>query len=487
MVRNQGRPLRPGLILVVALALAGVFATSADASSARTVYASLGTADSVAYFPSPADTPVLSISPTVGPRFLAITPNGAFAYLSQSASSVTVLNTATNGVSGSPITSVGDGPVAISPDGSKAYVVNGGSTSISVINTATNTLGTPISDGGNFPRALAVSPDGSRIYALSTNTVARVTVIDAATGSVIGTPINVGTTPTPASQWIAVTPDGSEAYVANIEGDVTVINLAGATVSTNVPLGSGVTSLAVSPDGSEVYATKLDNTVSVISTATDAVVGSPIAVGTTPVSVAFSPSGLRAYVLTVNSIPEVVSVIDTTTRTPLAPVQVAASNPGGASIAIVPDQGPVADFSSSPAPAGSPTSVNGGSSSDSDGTVARYDWDFGDGHQLADGGATPTHTYASAGDYDVTLTVTDNEGCSAGFSYTGQTASCNGGPAAVKTSQVSILPPPPPPPPPPAQSSSSTGERAAALKKCKKKKSAKARKKCKKKASLLPV
>jgi PKD repeat protein len=49
-----------------------------------------------------------------------------------------------------------------------------------------------------------------------------------------------------------------------------------------------------------------------------------------------------------------------------------------------------------------------GASSDSDGTIADYSWTFGDG--AAASGVTASHAYASAGIYDVTLTVTDNGG-----------------------------------------------------------------------------
>ena len=54
-------------------------------------------------------------------------------------------------------------------------------------------------------------------------------------------------------------------------------------------------------------------------------------------------------------------------------------------------------------------SFDGSASSDSDGTIAGYSWDFGDG-SAAGTGKTPTHTYANAGTYTVTLTVTDNGG-----------------------------------------------------------------------------
>jgi VCBS repeat-containing protein len=59
---------------------------------------------------------------------------------------------------------------------------------------------------------------------------------------------------------------------------------------------------------------------------------------------------------------------------------------------------------------GSPVAFEGSSSSDSDGTIVSYDWDFGDG--AAGSGVSPAHNYAAAGIYTVTLTVIDNDGAS---------------------------------------------------------------------------
>ena len=48
-------------------------------------------------------------------------------------------------------------------------------------------------------------------------------------------------------------------------------------------------------------------------------------------------------------------------------------------------------------------------STDSDGTIASWSWNFGDG-TAADVNQNPTHTFAAAGPYQVALTVTDDDG-----------------------------------------------------------------------------
>ncbi|MGH2984129.1 MAG: PKD domain-containing protein [Solirubrobacterales bacterium] len=54
---------------------------------------------------------------------------------------------------------------------------------------------------------------------------------------------------------------------------------------------------------------------------------------------------------------------------------------------------------------------NGSSSTDPDGSIATYAWDFGDGSSGS--GATAEHTYAAPGTYTVMLRVTDDDGSSA--------------------------------------------------------------------------
>jgi PKD repeat protein len=70
---------------------------------------------------------------------------------------------------------------------------------------------------------------------------------------------------------------------------------------------------------------------------------------------------------------------------------------------------PTAAFTS--AGNGLTASFNASTSKDTDGTLAGYAWDFGDG--TTGQGATVSHTYAAAGTYTVRLTVTDDEGATA--------------------------------------------------------------------------
>ncbi|MBL7185672.1 MAG: S8 family serine peptidase [Phycisphaerae bacterium] len=82
-------------------------------------------------------------------------------------------------------------------------------------------------------------------------------------------------------------------------------------------------------------------------------------------------------------------------------------------IVVEANRGPSASFTYSP---GDPTvdqvvTFDGSSSSDPDGTITDYSWDFGDGSNLdTESGANPSHSYSSSGQYTVALTVTDNAG-----------------------------------------------------------------------------
>ncbi|CAA6819376.1 MAG: Unknown protein [uncultured Thiotrichaceae bacterium] len=71
---------------------------------------------------------------------------------------------------------------------------------------------------------------------------------------------------------------------------------------------------------------------------------------------------------------------------------------------------PVASFNATPTNGNSPLLVSFDASNATDnGSITRYNWDFGDGNQAADSSATVEHSYATPGNYTATLTVTDNE------------------------------------------------------------------------------
>jgi PKD repeat protein len=75
--------------------------------------------------------------------------------------------------------------------------------------------------------------------------------------------------------------------------------------------------------------------------------------------------------------------------------------------------------------AGSAISFSSAGSSDPDGSIASYNWVFGDGATSTQ--ANPTHSYAVAGSFTATLTVTDNQGATASDQAAVTVAGAGGG------------------------------------------------------------
>lgn len=82
-------------------------------------------------------------------------------------------------------------------------------------------------------------------------------------------------------------------------------------------------------------------------------------------------------------------------------------------IANTVNQSPNAQFSSTPQQGEAPllVSFDANASTDSDGNIVNYDWDFGDGQNAS--GVSPDHLFNVSGSYLVQLTVTDNQGATA--------------------------------------------------------------------------
>jgi len=83
---------------------------------------------------------------------------------------------------------------------------------------------------------------------------------------------------------------------------------------------------------------------------------------------------------------------------------------GGPAPPTTPNQSPAASFTANPTSGVVPLEVtfNASSSSDPDGSITSYAWDFKDG--ATGSGQTINHTFNSIGSYNVLLAVTDNEG-----------------------------------------------------------------------------
>jgi YVTN family beta-propeller protein len=227
------------------------------------------------------------------PDQLVATPNGQTVY-AVGRGEIIALDTAAEATS--YIQVPGDPEaLAVSPDGTTLYVSDGNSSAVYAISTATekiiNTFTVPYTaDESASPatyRAMALSPDGTKLYATGT---AKVSVVDTATDTVIST-IAVGGIP----RQIAVSPNGTLIYTSPVVGtSVSVINTATNAVS-SVSLGGRAGAIAFTPDGSKAYVVDEADSVAVIDTATGTETGT-IATGQDPDAVAFTPDGAEAYV-----------------------------------------------------------------------------------------------------------------------------------------------------------------------------------------------
>lgn len=335
---------------------------------------------------------------------------------------------------------------AITPDGTKAYFTDAIG-DVNVVNTADLSNITVIPQaafGAYTPLFIALSPNkpegyittaGSKVFVINTDTNTVTSSFDVISGA--------------RTFFTAVTPNGSELYVSNASSNlVFYINLNDGTAHTLVGSVHAIqsTGVAMGPDGKAVYVVQPGATANIltkIDTSTHAVVDEfqiPAQL-VAPSAVAITPDGKTACITDAGSsalhLPgQFVAFIDTTTGSSSTLQLSSAPQSVLSGVAITPDPAPTARFTYTIA--GSALTFDASASTSPIGTIASYAWDFGDGQTETTTTPTTAHTYCTAGNYTVTLTVTNTGGTSTAVTFTGQTVSNWGGPSAVTTLQITI-------------------------------------------------
>lgn len=194
-------------------------------------------------------------TPETSPRSAAISPDGSKLYYNNQAGKMFVMNT-TDGANIATIPNVemdqnGWG-LSMSADGSKLYCAGSTNNKVTIIDTASNTVSGTITGFGK-PHGLAVSPKGDVLLVANTTVGMGVSIVDVASSTITGTV--AGTLEGPD---VAISPDGRYAYAPQTAAKtVSVIDMATKSVVHTLampngePPGGGV---FVSPDSQTIVA-----------------------------------------------------------------------------------------------------------------------------------------------------------------------------------------------------------------------------------------
>jgi YVTN family beta-propeller protein len=428
------RPLLTIAILCAALVLATPASASPDVYVAQGGFRSDATAHALAVFDVATGAQITSIDLPSPALDVAIDPTGTRAYVTTQAG-LSVVDLVTNSVVKTIAGAFGS-DVAVDPSGKRVYLADDVSR-ITVVDTATNAVtgGIPV---GQQPRAVVVNADGTRAYTGNTQmSPYSISIVDLATdmqtselfSGNLNRPENLG-----------IVPSGAKVYAANFgpsAGGTTVgiLDVATNTVA-SVTVGSTPSAAVANPAGTKVYVANRDSkSISVIDVASSTVTGT-FPVPFSPTEIAITADGTRAALSSVED-GQVAFMNLGTGQLYSGPTALTES--GG--VAIRPAQPPVPDFSVSSGLSGEPASFDGSASTG--GPIARYDWDFGDGASARTGGSKVSHTYAAAGTYQAKLTATNACDPTAVFGalnvvFPGHTAYCRGDRSASNTVPVTI-------------------------------------------------
>jgi DNA-binding beta-propeller fold protein YncE len=449
------------------------------ASAARTVYFTDPGAGQIAQFAVGADGSLTALDPAAlpahKPRRLAMTPSGEDLYATAD-DGVLQFDVAADGrlsPKQPPVVYAGDEPhsIAVHPSGTSVYVTDEDRGKVRQFDVGP--AGELIAKeprylwAGPDARGVAVSPGGDVVYVLVDGGIA---VFDVGAGGSLTRRAELVDVPSWKLEDVALTPDGRHMYATS--GDGRLFQFAVATDGTPVPespaelaTGGRPVGIAVAPDGSSVHVSAARSWWHVPARVLSFTVGAdgtltPAGEAEVPVVpwkrlgyLGVSPDGQSLFVAGGDG--HLFGVGTGTAPTPRVPAAVDLHAALG--VVVSPNQAPVASFEAAPGSAGSETQFDASGAADPDGSIVRYDWDFGDGTVLRDGGPSPRHVYTQPGTYTVTLVVTDNEGASTTTIFTGGTVLGNGAPGAQASRQIQVAaasaaqPLPPPPVTAPAQ------------------------------------
>ena len=191
--------------------------------------------------------------------------------------------------------------IAMSPDGTRLYAGCATTNEIVVVDTADDSVLRRFVMS-ELPASITVSADGATLYVAMLGSVipglgepGSLMAVSAETGEVEREPIAVGNVPA----WITSGADGRKVYTLNfLSDDISVIDTARWTVEATIEMGTGSQSIIghVTPDGSALYVTNFGSAELVaIDTATNSIART-IKLDGKPVGVHFNADGSRVYV-----------------------------------------------------------------------------------------------------------------------------------------------------------------------------------------------
>jgi PKD repeat protein len=381
----------------------------------------------------------------------AVSPNGATSYLVTSApvSRLVGVNLST-GASSAPVT-LPETPkaIALSPGGTKAYVAVAGGILPVDLPAGVVRAKIPVGDDTTDLTDIVVSPDGTTAW--TTDFTANLVYPVSLAAGTVGAPVPIGA----YQDGLAMTPDGSSLLVpAFYSGEIDPISTATQQAGNPIALGGWFPQQdAVTPNGGTLLVTASN---SITNDGATSLFGINLANGNLSPAVSVPRTNSRCFDVfglciparvTISSMPDgATAYAGVTADDAVFPVTVSGLTlgspvavPGQQGIArAVPAQSPTARMKVSLGKPGKQSTFNGSGSTSPNGTVVRWDWSFGDGQSLISTTPSVHHTYAKAGSYPVTLTVTDSSGVSTTTVFDGHQLSRNGTAAATTTLIVKV-------------------------------------------------